>query len=96
MRIGIDSGPAVAGSIGSEHHLKYSAVGEVVLTAQRLESTTAVAHDFEAEPCRILISERTLELLGEGYATEAVGQVSLKGFDAGVPVYRVLSAREPL
>lgn len=96
MRVGIDSGVVVAGSIGSEHHLKYSAVGMPVVTAQRLEATTAVAHDFDSEPCRILVSERTLRLVGDYCATEPAGIVSLKGIDEEIPTYRVLGARGEL
>jgi adenylate cyclase len=96
MRIGIASGSAVVGSIGSEGHLKYSAVGDVVVTAQRLEGTAAVNHDFEAQPCRILVSETTLSLLDRPFRTEPVGIVSLKGREEGVSVHRLLGAGAPV
>jgi adenylate cyclase len=95
IRIGIDSGSAVAGSIGSESHLKYSAVGDVVVTAQRLEATSAVDHDFDAQPWRILISESTHALLGSGFNADSVGRVPLKGKEEGISVFRVRGAREP-
>jgi adenylate cyclase len=96
VRVGIDSDAAVAGSIGSQGHLKYSVVGEVAVTAVRLENTAGIEHDFDRAPCRILISERTLELLGGRYETEPVGQVSLKGEQKAVAAYRVLKKCGPL
>jgi adenylate cyclase len=91
VRVGIHSDTAVAGSIGSRGHLKYSVVGDVSITATRLENAADVGHDFERTPCRILISEQTLGLIGEGYETESVGQVSLKGNQGSVAAYRVLN-----
>jgi class 3 adenylate cyclase len=96
VRVGIDSDTAVAGSIGSPGHLKYSVVGEVAVTAVRLENTAGIEHDFDRAPCRILISERTLELLGGRYETEPVGRVSLKGKQGAVAAYRVLKKCGPL
>jgi adenylate cyclase len=89
VRVGIHSDTAVAGSIGSPGHLKYSVVGDVAVTAVRLEDTADIDHDFDRFPCRILISERTLELIGDGYETEPVGRVSLKGKQGAVSAHRV-------
>jgi len=94
VRVGIHSDSAVAGSIGSPGHLKYSVVGDVSVTAKRLESTADVDHDVDLEPCRILISERTHELLGDRYETEDVGRVRLKGKRGTVAAHRVLKKSE--
>jgi len=65
------------------------------VTAQRIEGTLDIDHDFERTPCRILVSGQTLELLEDLYETESVGQVSLKGKHEKVSAYRVLrKARE--
>jgi adenylate cyclase len=96
VRVGIDSDTAVAGSIGSPGHLKYSAVGDVSVTAARLENTASVDHDFDRTPCRIIVSDRTRELLGGRYETEFVGRVSLKGKQATVAAYRVVKKCAPL
>jgi len=90
MRIGIHTGPVVAGSLGSAQRLKYTAVGDVVVTAQRLESLGRVEHDFERRPCRILIGERTRSHLDGTYRCESLGLVSLKGKGEEVAAYRVV------
>jgi adenylate cyclase len=89
MRIGIHTGPVVAGSVGSAERLKYTVVGDVVITAQRLESTDRVAHDFERTPCRILASEATRRHLDGSFRCESQGFVPLKGKQEEVAVYRV-------
>jgi len=96
VRVGIHSDTAVAGSIGSPGHLKYSVVGDVAVTAVRLENAAGIDHDFDRSPCRILISERTLELLGGRYETESVGQISLKGKQGMVAAHRVLKKSGPV
>ena len=96
VRVGIHSDTAVAGSIGSPGHLKYSVVGDVSVTAKRLETAAGIGHDFDRTPCRILISERTLGLVGDRYETEPVGQVSLKGQQGAVAAYRVLKKCAPV
>lgn len=89
MRIGIHTGQVLAGSLGEASHLKYSVVGDVVITAQRLEGLESVEHDFERSPCRILVSERTRDYLDESYACEPLGFFALKGKGEGVAIHRV-------
>jgi adenylate cyclase len=43
-----------------------------------------------ASPCRILIGEATLSRLGQRFLTERVGQVSLKGKEEKIHVYRIV------
>ena len=92
MRVGIFTGPAVAGSLGSAERSEYVVVGDTINTAARLESfdKELFAPDHDSEPCRILIGETTLAMLGDRFATEAVGEVSLKGKEHIVGVYRVI------
>ena len=90
MRVGVNTGPVVAGSLGSADRLKYTVVGDAVVVAQRLESLDGVAHDFDASPCRVLISGETARHLDGGFELEALGARALKGKDEPVEVFRVL------
>jgi class 3 adenylate cyclase len=94
IRIGIHTGPVVAGTIGSADRLKYTVVGGVVITAQRLESTDAVPHDFAHSPSRILVSQTTLDLLSESVVSEPVGELKLKGQHERTVAHRILEWRE--
>ncbi len=89
LRVGIATGEVVAGSMGSSERIKYALVGDVVNTAQRIESVDASDHDFRAQPCRILIGARTREMVGEDFDIQAAGDFKLKGKAAPVTLYRV-------
>ena len=91
FRAGINSGPLVAGSVGSAERLEYTVMGDTVNTAARLESQAAkmlkgVGGKF---PCEILVSEATLKWLGEEFVTQPVGPVTLKGKSEQVKVYHL-------
>jgi adenylate cyclase len=92
MRVGIFTGPVVAGMLGGAEHSEYVAVGDTMNTASRLESfdKELFAPDVDARPVRILIGEPTFNRLGAGFETERVGDVSLKGKEHTVSVYRVI------
>jgi adenylate cyclase len=93
MRIGIFTGPAVAGTLGSAERSEYVVVGDTMNTASRLESydKELYAPDGFERPCRILIGETTALLLGDRYRTEWIGDVSLKGKEQTVGVYRLIT-----
>lgn len=69
-RIGIHSGPVVAGIIGT-HRFLYDVWGDTVNLASRLETLS--------EPNRIQISEATAALLGADFELEPRGKIAIKG-----------------
>jgi len=84
--IGIDCGEAVVGFIGSHLRQSYTAIGDVVNTAARLESAT------KEHQCDILISgsvEKVQRSLGVA-DSRSVGELRLKGKRLSVPAYQVL------
>jgi class 3 adenylate cyclase len=70
LRIGIHTGPLVAGVIG-KHKFSYDVWGETVNTAAHLESA--------GEPGCVHISEATALVLGPGWRLEPRGLIALKG-----------------
>ena len=92
MRIGIFTGPVVAGTLGSAERSEYVTVGDTMNTASRLESfdKNLFPPDPATRPCRIFIGETTLRHLGDRFETERVGDVRLKGKEQPVGIYRVV------
>jgi adenylate cyclase len=69
-RIGIDTGPVVAGVIGSDK-FSYDLWGDTVNTASRMESTGVAG--------RIQVTARTYQRLRDGYRFQRRGLVAVKG-----------------
>lgn len=92
MRVGIFTGPIVAGSLGSRDRLEYCLLGDSVNIASRLESCEK---DRQSEPCRILIAYQTLVYLPDVFEVESWGLIPLKGKQQLIDVYRILGWQSP-
>jgi RecA/RadA recombinase len=87
LRVGLNSGQVIAGEVGSGP-FGYTAIGEQVGMAQRMESV--------APPGGVMLSESTARLVQHATLLGDAEQVHLKGIDAPVLVRRLLGlADEP-
>lgn len=84
VSIGVNSGEMVSGNIGSSslRRLDYTVIGDVVNTAQRLQSSAA--------PGQILINEKSYEKVKEFFKCNRVGEVALKNKSETMVIYEVL------
>lgn len=79
--IGVNCGNAVVGNIGCDFRMDYTAIGDTVNTAARLESN--------AKAGQILISSDVYEAVKDRISATPIGEIPLKGKSNGVFVYQV-------
>lgn len=92
MRIGINTGPVVAGSLGGAERLKFTTVGDSVNIASRLENFQKDSLETWAkdEVCRILIGETTKQYIQDHlWRIKEVGAIMLRGKAMSIRVYRL-------
>ena len=86
IRIGINSGNAVAGEIGSINKKEYTVLGDTVNTASRLESSVA-------KPGTVVIGANTIALVEGLFECRSLGTFKVKGKALEIPAYEVLAAK---
>jgi class 3 adenylate cyclase/tetratricopeptide (TPR) repeat protein len=83
VRVGINTGLVMVGQIGSDLQMEYTAMGDAVNLAARMEQT--------AEPGTVQIAENTYKQVAPFFDLEELGGITVKGKKEPVKSYRVLS-----
>jgi len=84
VSIGVNSGEMVSGNIGSAslRRLDHTVIGEVVNTAQRLQSS--------AQPGQIIINQKSYDKVKESFICEKVGEINFKNMAKPEVIYKVI------
>jgi len=86
FRVGVNTGPALVGNIGSDELRHYTAIGDAVNVASRLETA--------ADPGQVLIGAATRATLGDAATVTPVGPLQLKGKEDPVEAFVLTALRE--
>ncbi|MFQ5916539.1 MAG: tetratricopeptide repeat protein, partial [Candidatus Binatia bacterium] len=86
MRIGLNSGPVVVGSIGDDLRMDYTAVGDTTNLAARMESA--------AKPGTVLISESTYKIAQRYFEFEPKEKIEVKGKEEPQQVYELIETSD--
>lgn len=85
FRIGINTGPALVGNIGSDRMRSFNVMGDAINVAARLESV--------AEPGSVVIGHDTYAAIADVAEVAPLGELDLKGKESPVRAYRLLSVQ---
>ena len=86
MRLGLNSGPVVVGAIGDDLRMDYTAIGDTINLASRMQSSAA--------PGTVLVSSHTQRLAKDFFAFSSLGPISVKGKEEPQDAYVLLSPTE--
>ena len=85
IRAGVNTGPVVVGNVGSDLRYEYTALGDAMNTAARMQAA--------ATPGSVIVTEQTLRLAKEAFDAEDLGGIDVKGKAEPVHAYRILGRR---
>ncbi len=85
IRAGLNTGPVVVGNVGTDLRYEYTALGNAMNVAARMQAA--------AEPGSVLITRSTHRLVADVFETEDVGEIAVKGVTDPVHAYRVLAPK---
>jgi class 3 adenylate cyclase len=84
MRIGLNSGPVVVGSIGDDLHMDYTAIGDTINLASRMEGL--------AQPGTVLLSKDTHRLVKDYFDLKPIGPLEVKGKEEPQEAFELVRA----
>jgi class 3 adenylate cyclase len=84
MRIGLNSGPVVVGSIGDDLHMEYTAIGDTINLASRMEGL--------AQPGSVLLSRNTQRLVKDYFNLNPMGPLEVKGKEEPQGAFELVKA----
>jgi class 3 adenylate cyclase len=85
IRAGINTGPVMVGNIGSDLRYEYTALGDAVNVAARMQTA--------AEPSTIVITEMTRRLTGDSFDLDDLGAIEVKGKAEPIHALRVVGRK---
>lgn len=86
FRVGVNTGPVVVGGIGDDLHMDFTAIGDTVNLAARMESA--------AVPGTVYLTESTYRSVDDYIDCEPVGELILKGKAAPVAAYKAIAQKD--
>ncbi|MDR9459851.1 MAG: adenylate/guanylate cyclase domain-containing protein, partial [Dehalococcoidia bacterium] len=86
MRVGLNSGPVIVSSVGNDLRMDYTAIGDTVNLASRMETN--------AKPGIVLVSANTYKIARDFFKFEPMGKIQVKGKEEPVEAYQIIEAGE--